>query len=77
MSLRAPPLDSTFAAPRATSSPRQRRAFPGVIAVGGANRRYGRSIRRGPLVGMFLGKALPVAIIAMLFLVWLLIHFHS
>ncbi len=77
MSLRAPPLDSNFAALRATSSPRSRRAFAGVIALNGANRRYGRSIRRGPQVGVFLGKALPVAIVATCLSLWLLIHFHS
>jgi hypothetical protein len=77
MSVRALPLDSNFAASRATAASRSRRAFPGVIVGEGINRRYGRSIRRGPLVGVFLGKALPVAIVATCLSLWLLIHFHS
>jgi hypothetical protein len=77
MSARVTHLDANYVASRFKAAPRPNQAFPGVIAVGGINRRYGRSICRGPLVWMFRGKALAAAIVATSLSVWLLIHFHS
>ena len=77
MSARVTHLHANYVASSFKGVPRPNQAFPGVIAIDGINRRYGRSIRRGPLVGVFLGKALPAAIVATCFSVWLLIHFHS
>jgi hypothetical protein len=58
MSARVTHLDANYVASRFKAAPRPNQAFPGVIAVGGINRRCGCSVRRGPQVGMFLGKAL-------------------
>ena len=70
-------LHANYVAGSFKAGQRPNQAFPGVIAVDGINRRYGRSIHRGPLVGVLLGKALAAAIVATALSVWLLIHFHS